>query len=79
MPVYFRDQSTQRSVTVSTSAFVACQQCRFESHLGLESSGFSMWYLLKLAARGFLRVLQFPPLLHRLMVQPIEKAQINAI
>ena len=39
--------------------------CGFESPLGLESSGFSKWHFLKLAARGFLWVLQFPPLLHR--------------
>ena len=37
----------------------------FESRLGLESSGCSMWHFLKLVARGFLRVLRFPPLLHR--------------
>ena len=36
----------------------------FESRLGLESSGCSMWHFLKLVARGFLRVLRFPPLLH---------------
>ena len=39
--------------------------CGFESWLGLESSGFSMWHFLKLVARGFLRVLRFSPLLHR--------------
>ena len=39
--------------------------CGFESRLGLESSGCSMWHFLKLVARGFLRVLRFPPLLHR--------------
>ena len=27
--------------------------CGFESRLGLESSGFSMWHFLKLVARGF--------------------------
>ena len=37
----------------------------FESRLGLESSGCSMWHFLKLVARGFLRVLRFPPLLHQ--------------
>ena len=37
----------------------------FQSRLGLESSGCSMWHFLKLVARGFLRVLRFPPLLHR--------------
>ena len=54
----------------------------FESRLGLESSGCSMWHFLKLVARGFLRELRFPPLLQRLMVQPIKfkkKTQINAI
>ena len=40
--------------------------------LGLASSGFSMWYFLKLVARGFLRALRFPPFLHRLMVQPMK-------
>ena len=39
--------------------------CGFESHWGLESSDFSMWHFLTLVARGFLRVLRFPPLLHR--------------
>ena len=37
----------------------------FESRLGLESSGCSMWHFLKLITRGFVRVLRFPPLLHR--------------
>ena len=46
----------------------------FESRLGLENSGFSMCPFLKLVARGFLRVLRFPPLLHRLMVQPIKSS-----
>ena len=54
-------------------------ECGFESRLGLEPSGFSMWHFLKLVARDFLRVLRFPPLLHRLMVQLINRAQINAI
>ena len=40
-------------------------ECRFESRLGLESSGFSMWHFLKLVARGFPRILRFPLLLHR--------------
>ena len=43
--------------------------CGFESRLGHEPSGFSMWHFLKLVARGFVRVLWFPPVL----------AQINAI
>ena len=60
-------------VTVCTSAFLTCQLlCGFESRLALESSGFSMWHFLKLVARGFLRVFRFPPLLHRLMVQPMK-------
>ena len=55
-----------RGVTVSMSAFLACHQCYCAgSRLGLESSGCSMWHFLKLVARGFLRVLRFPPLLHR--------------
>ena len=59
-------------VMVSTSAFLACHQCYCagSSRLRLESSGFSMWHFLKLVVRGFLRVLRFPPLLRRLMVQP---------
>ena len=37
----------------------------FQSRLGLESSGFSMWHFLKLVAMGFRRVLRFlPSLLH---------------
>ena len=52
----------------------------FESCLRLESSGCSMWHFLKLVARGFLRVLQFPPLLHRFNGSAKKiKAQINAI
>ena len=57
-----------RGVTVSMSAFLACHPMLlrgFEFRLGLESSGCSMWHFLKLVARGFLRVLRFPPLLHR--------------
>ena len=57
-----------RGVTFSMSTFLACHQCYFvgfESRLGLESLDCSMWHFLKLAARGFLRVLRFPPLLHR--------------
>ena len=37
----------------------------FKSNLGLESLVCSMWCFLKLVASGFLRVLRFPPLLHR--------------
>ena len=40
----------------------------FESRLGLESSGVSMWHFLKLIVGCFLRVHWFPPLLRRLMV-----------
>ena len=46
-------------------------ECRFESWLRLELSGFGTWHFLKLVVRGFLRVLRFSPFLHRLMVQPI--------
>ena len=56
---------------VGTSAFPnlpTMLECGFESHLGLESSGFSAWSFLKLVVRGFPRLLRFPPLLHRLMV-----------
>ena len=60
-----------RGVMVSASAFLACPpmlECGFESRLGLEFSGFSMWHFLKLVVRSFLWVLRFPPLLHLLMV-----------
>ena len=40
-------------------------ECRFESQLGLEFSGFSMWHFLKVIVRGFLWLLWFPSLLHR--------------
>ena len=53
--------------------------CGFESRLGLESSGCSMWHFLKLVARGFLRVLRFPPLLHRYNGSANKIIQINAI
>ena len=43
----------------------------FVSRLGFDFWGFSMWHFLKLVARDFLRIIRFPPLLHRLMVQPI--------
>ena len=39
--------------------------CAFVSRLGLESLDCSMWHFLKVVDRGFLRVLRFPPLLHR--------------
>ena len=65
---------------VSTSAFLACHQWGFESRLGLEISSSSMWHFLKLVVGGFLRILRFPPLLHRLMVSTNkDKAKINAI
>ena len=52
----------------------------FESRMGLESSGCSMWHFLKLVARGFLRLLRFPPLLHWFNDSTNKnKAQINAI
>ena len=81
-----RQRGAMRCVTVGTSAFLACHQCYcagFQSRLGIESSGCSMWNFLKLVARGFLRVLRFPPLLRRLMVQQKtkkrNKAQLNEI
>ena len=43
-------------------------ECGLVSRLGLEFLGFSMWHFLKLIVKGFLRVPQFPPLLHRLVV-----------
>ena len=42
---------------LSTPVLLAstCHQCiRFESQLGLEFSGFSMWHFLKLVVRGSL-------------------------
>ena len=39
-------------VLVSTSTFLACHQCVFESGLGLDFSGFSKWHLLKLVTSG---------------------------
>ena len=54
-------------------------ECGFESWLGLECSGFSMWHFLKLV-RGFLQVFQFPRLLHWLMVSANRiELKINAI
>ena len=55
--------------------------CGFESCLGLEVSGFSMWHFLKLVVEGFLQVLRFFPLLHRLMVSSNKKkkSKIDAI
>ena len=55
--------------------FLACHQCYcVGSSLagGLNLLALVMWHFLKLVARSFLRVLRFPPLLHRLMVQPIK-------
>ena len=60
-----------RGVMVSTSAFLACHQCWIAGSSlgwGLNFSGFSMWHFLRLVVRDFLRVLRFPPLLHRLIV-----------
>ena len=53
----------------------------FESRLELEFSDFSIHVTFSEARRrGFLRVLRFPPLLHRLMVSVNKyKAKINAI
>ena len=86
-PVYTNDyrvppfgiglKGATRGVTVSMSAFLACHQrycagSSLASRFGLETSGFSMWYFLKIVVRGFLRVLRFPPLIHPLIVQPIK-------
>ena len=57
-----------RGVTVSMSAFLVCHQCYCAGSSldwGLNLWGCSMWHFLKLVARGFLRVLRFPPFLHR--------------
>ena len=64
------DGKWQFSVIVGTLLYVfgSCEgHSKFikEMRLGLEPSGCSMWHFLKLVARGFLRVLRFPPLLHR--------------
>ena len=56
----------RRGLTVNTSVFLACHQCYCT-----DSSLACMWHFLKLVARSFLRVLRFPPLLHRLMVLTI--------
>ena len=40
--------------------------------LGLEVLGFSIWHVLKVIIRGVLQALQFPPLLHQLMVSAYE-------
>ena len=62
-----------RGVMVNTPAVLACHQCGFESCLGLEFSSLcGGWHLLKLVVRGFLRVLRFPPHLHRLLVSANE-------
>ena len=52
-------------------------ECGFESHLGLEFSGFSMWHFLKLVVSGFLCILLFPPLLHQLMVSAVKLLRNN--
>ena len=44
-------------------------ECGFESWLGLEFSGFSMWHFLMFVFCGFLWILRFPPLL-----QPIKQS-----
>ena len=44
----------------------------FEPMLGLELSRLSCVHFLKVVFGDFLRVLRFPPLHYRLMVQPIE-------
>ena len=40
---------------------------RFKSRSELERLGFSAWYFLDIVVEGFLRVLRFSPLFHRLM------------
>ena len=63
---------------VCISSLPPILECGFESQLGLEFSVFSMWHFHKLVVRGFLRVLWFPPLLHRLMVSANKiKLQLN--
>ena len=55
MARYGRTSGT-RGVTVSTTDFPSLPLkllSWFESRLGLESSGFSMWHFLKLVARVF--------------------------
>ena len=47
-------------------------ECRFESWLGLEFKAFVVWHCLNLVVKGFLYVLQFPPILHRLVVSANE-------
>ena len=64
-------------VMVSMSDFSSLPpllECGFESRLGLGFLSFSMWNFLKPAVRGFLWVPWFPPLLNRLMVQPIKQS-----
>ena len=55
---------TQVSSIMGAMCGVTVSMSGFESRLGLESLGCSMWHFLKLIARGFLWVLWFPPLLH---------------
>ena len=45
--------------------------CGFKSQLGLDFSDFGRWHFLKFVVKGFLWLLRFTPLHHRLMVQPI--------
>ena len=57
------------------NAFLARHQCwSAGSSLawGSKFRAFCKWHFLKLVVRGFLRVLRFPPLLYRLLVQPIK-------
>ena len=57
-----------RGVTVSMSAFLACHQCCCAGSSlvwGLNLRVVVCGIFLKLVARDFLRVLRFPPLLHR--------------
>ena len=70
------DSPMMHGVTVSTSAFLACQQCYcVGSKLawGLDLRALVAYVAFSEARpRGFLRVFRFPPLLHWLMVQPIK-------
>ena len=72
-----------RGVTVLHACFPTLPPmllCGFESRLGFESSGFSMWHFLELVSQGFLRVtpVSSPPSSVNGSANKI-KAQINAI
>ena len=68
-PEWGVESGATRGVTVSCfPSLPPMLECGFESRLGLESSGLSMWLFLTLVDRGFLRVLRFPPHFHRSVV-----------